>query len=155
MEEEETIMRTLSQLNIKDLQGAKAPSTERPVLPAGEYNAKFMGVTEEETYSYFKLQINNETYNFFYNLYLKDSEDLDANILNWIKSLATITTDDSTSLLAIVNSAIGSTYKIKIYNYVSKTGKNAGKTQHAIDYKVAPQIQAVQTVETEELDLPF
>ncbi len=124
------------------------------VLPPGQYVAKVLGFTEEEAYQFVSLEINKKKYNFFYNYYLRGTQDLDGTLLNWIKALATIPVKDDTSLLAIANSAIGSSYKITIYNYVSKTGKNAGKTQHSISFKDKPVLETT-TIEAEEVELPF
>lgn len=143
---------SLTNLNVKDIKNAKTQGGYvDEILPAGDYSAKFLGYTEEETYSFFKLVINGKNYNMFYNLLLRDSSDIDANVLNWIKGLATITVTDDTSFTDILQSAVGCTYKINIYNYTSKSGKNAGKTQHAINFKQLPVIQNVE-IEEEELD---
>jgi hypothetical protein len=124
------------------------------VLPPGTYIAKVLGFTEEEAYQYVSLEINKKKFNFFYNYYLRNTTDLDGNLINWIKALATIPVKDNTTLLEIANSAIGSSYKISIYNYVSKTGKNAGKTQHGITFKDKPVLETT-TIESEEVELPF
>lgn len=146
---------TLKDILLKDAAAAKVPEgLNTEALPAGTYVAKILGFTEEETYQFISVEIDKKKYNFFYNYYLKDTTDLDANLINWIKGLATIQVTENTSLLEIANSSIGSSYKIVIYNYVSKAGKNAGKTQHAISFKDLPVIETV-TVETEEVVLPF
>lgn len=146
---------TLKDILLKDAADAKVPEgLNTEALPAGTYVAKILGFTEEETYQFISVEIDKKKYNFFYNYYLKDTTDLDANLINWIKGLATIQVTENTSLLEIANSAIGSSYKIVVYNYVSKAGKNAGKTQHAISFKDLPIIETV-TVETEEIQLPF
>lgn len=149
---------SLKDILLKDLSSAKVPEgLSQEVLPAGEYSAKVIGFTEEETYQYVTLEINKKKFNFFYNYFIKDSTDLDANLINWIKALATIPVTDNTTLLEIANSAIGSTYKITIYNYTSKSGKNAGKQQHAIRFSTLPVIDLVniQEEEVEVGDLPF
>lgn len=149
---------SLKDVLLKDLATAKAPEgATTEILPAGEYRAKVIGFVEEETYQYVTLEINKKRYNFFYNYFIKDTTDLDANLINWIKALATIPVDDSTSLLTIANSALGNTYKITIYNYVSKSGKNAGKQQHAIRFGTLPVLDNTTITEEviETLDLPF
>jgi hypothetical protein len=146
---------TLKDILLKDAANAKVPEgTNQETLPAGTYVAKVLGFVEEESYQYITVEIDKKKYNFFYNYYIKDTTDLDANLINWIKGLSTIQVTDETSLLAIANSAIGSSYKIVVYNYVSKTGKNAGKQQHAISFKDLPTIETV-TIESEEVELPF
>jgi len=149
---------SLKDVLLKDLATAKAPEgANTEILPAGEYRAKILGFVEEETYQYVSVEINKKKYNFFYNYFIKDTTDLDANLINWIKALATIPVDDNTSLLTIANSALGNTYKITIYNYVSKSGKNAGKQQHAIRFGTLPVIDNTNITEEviETLDLPF
>jgi hypothetical protein len=37
---------------------------------------------------------------------------------------------------------------------VSKTGKNAGKTQHGISFKDKPVLETT-TIQTEQVELPF
>lgn len=144
----------LKDILLKDVANAKSPEFNNEVLAPGKYVAKILGFTEEETYQYISMEINKKKYNFFYNYFLKDSTDLNADLINWIKALATIPVNENTSLLEIANSSIGCSYTIVIYNYVSKTGKNAGKTQHAISFKDVPVIENVQ-IETEEVELPF
>jgi len=149
---------SLKDVLLKDLATAKTPEgANTEILPAGEYRAKILGFVEEETYQYVSVEINKKKYNFFYNYFIKDTTDLDANLINWIKALATIPVDENTTLLAIANSAIGNTYKITVYNYTSKSGKNAGKQQHAIRFGTLPVIDNVNiTEEVVELpDLPF
>lgn len=124
------------------------------VLPAGNYNFKLLGFTEEETYNAITFEYQNKKYNFFYNLFQKNSDQLDLDTLNWFKGLATIPIKDDTTLLEIANSAINCTYNVKIYNYVSKSGKNAGKKQMAIDFTFTPTL-ATADVTTEEMDLPY
>lgn len=146
---------SLKDILVKDLANAKQPEGyATDILPSGTYSAKIIGFTEEDTYQYVTVEINKKRYNFFYNYFIRNTTDLNADVINWIKALATIQVTDNTTMLEIANSAIGSTYKIEIYNYVSKTGKNAGKTQHAISFKTLPVIETV-TIETEELELPF
>lgn len=145
---------SLKDILLKDLATAKTPEgAVQEILPAGEYKAKVLGFVEEETYQYVTLEINKKKFNFFYNYYLKDSTDLDANLIKWIQALATITVSDKTTLLEIANSAIGSTYKITVYNYTSRSGKNAGKQQHAIRFSALPVIET-GTVEEEIVELP-
>jgi hypothetical protein len=147
-------MPTLQDILLKDAENAKIQDFESEVLAPGEYTAKIIGFVEEETYQYVTVEIDKKRYNLFYNYYLYGTTDLDGNLINWIKALATIPTTAQTSLLEIANSAIGSSYKITVYNYIGKSGKNAGKTQHAISFRDAPVIQTV-TITEEELDLPF
>lgn len=146
---------SLKDILIKDANTAKTQGgIVNEVLPPGTYLAKVLGFTEEEAYQYVSVEINKKKFNFFYNYYLRNTTDLDANLISWIKSLATVPVKDSTSLLEIANSAIGSTFKITIYNYISKTGKNAGKTQHAVSFKDKPVLETT-TIETEQVELPF
>lgn len=146
---------SLKDILIKDANTAKTQGgIVNEVLPPGTYLAKILGFTEEEAYQYVSVEINKKKFNFFYNYYLRNTTDLDASLINWIKALATIPVKDETSLLEIANSAIGSTFKVTIYNYVSKTGKNAGKTQHAISFKDKPVLETT-TIETEQVELPF
>ena len=147
-------MPTLQDILLQDKANAKTQDFEQEVLAPGEYVGKIIAFVEEEAYQYITIEIDKKRYNFFYNYYLYGTTDLDANLIDWIKGLATIPTTEKTSLLEIANSSIGSSYKITIYNYVSKSGKNAGKTQHAISFRDAPEIQTV-TIEEEDLDLPF
>jgi hypothetical protein len=146
---------SLKDILIKDANTAKTQGgIVNEVLPPGTYLAKVLGFTEEEAYQFVSVEINKKKFNFFYNYYLRNTTDLDASLINWIKALATIPVKESTSLLEIANSAIGSTFKVTIYNYVSKTGKNAGKTQHAISFKDKPVLETT-TIETEQVELPF
>jgi hypothetical protein len=146
---------SLKDILIKDANTAKTQGgIVNEVLAPGNYVAKVLGFTEEEAYQFVSLEINKKKFNFFYNYYLRNTTDLDASLINWIKALATIPVKESTSLLEIANSAIGSSFKITIYNYVSKTGKNAGKTQHAISFKDKPVLETT-TIETEQVELPF
>lgn len=144
----------LKDILLKDIENAKSPEFNTEVIPAGKHVAKVLAFVEEETYQYVSLEINKKKANFFYNYFLKDSTDLNADVINWIKALATIPVDENTSLLEIANSAIGSSYTITVYNYVSKTGKNAGKTQHAIQFRALPVYETVE-ITTEEVVLPF
>ena len=146
--------RNLANITIADLGSAQSQSNEKPIVPAGTHTAKVLGFTEEENYNYVSLEINGVRHNFFYNYFLKDSDVFNADVLNWIIGLATIPVDENTSLIDITNSAIGSSFKIEIYNYTAKTGKNAGKMQHAIDYKVKPELVVVE-ITTEEFELPY
>jgi hypothetical protein len=148
---------SLKDILVADAAKAKASQGgyEEIILTPGKYTAKVLGFTEEETYQYMSLQINGRKHNFFYNYYNYGTQDLNKQLIDWIQSLATIPVTPKTSLLEIVNSAIGSSYNIDIYNYVSKSGKNEGKTQHAINFKVSPELETV-IIETETLeDLPF
>jgi hypothetical protein len=146
---------SLKDILIKDANNAKeAGGIVNEVLAPGQYIAKVLGFTEEEAYQFVSLEINKRKFNFFYNYYLRNTKDLDASLINWIKALATIPVKDTTSLLEIANSAIGSSFKVTIYNYVSKTGKNAGKTQHALSFKDKPVLETT-TIEAEEVELPF
>lgn len=147
---------SLKDILSKDASTAKvaAGNIVNEVLAPGTYLAKVLGFTEEENYQYVSLEINKKKFNFFYNYYLRGTTDLDGNLINWIKALATIPVKEDTTLLEIANSAIGSTFKVTIYNYVSKTGKNAGKTQHALSFKDKPVLETT-TIESEEVELPF
>jgi len=147
---------SLKDILMSDAANAKTQGYENEILPAGEYVAKVLGFTEEDTYQYVSLEINKKRFNFFYNYYIKDTTDLDANLINWIKGLATIQVVDTTSLLDITNSAIGSSYKVTVYNYVPKNGKNAGKQQHALSFRDVPTIETVTVdIAEEEFDLPY
>lgn len=149
----ELLRKTLKDILVEDAANAKTISNNE-ILAPGTYIAKLIGFTEEDTYQYVTFQINKKNYNFFYNYYIKDTNDLDGNLIKWLQALATCTVTDKTSMLEIVNSAIGTSYKISIYNYVSKAGKNAGKSQHAISFKDVPVIESV-TIEVEDDELPF
>lgn len=146
--------RNLANISVKDLEGAESVSMEKPVLPAGMHKAKVLAFVEEETYNYVSLEVDGVKYNFFYDYFLRDTDKFNADVLSWIISLATIPVTDDTSLIDITNSAIGSTYEIEIYNYTPKTGKNAGKPQHAIQYKTKPELTVVE-IQTEDFELPF
>ena len=146
---------SLKDILIEDVKNAKTPEGGNyEVLAPGEYSAKVLGFTEEDTYQYITLEIDKKKHNFFYNYYIYNTTDLNAELINWIRALATIPVTEKTTLLEIANSAIGSTYKITVYNYTSKSGKNAGKTQHAISFKDLPEVQTA-VIEEEELELPF
>lgn len=156
----------LASILVQDEKTAKSSEFVSKVCPAGVHDAKFITFVEEDTYQYFTFEIDGDQYNFFYNYYLKDSTDLNLDLIEWIKNLATIQYTDTTPLIDIVNSAIGSTFKITTYNYTSKTGKNAGKQQHAISFRDVPVIQAVNVIsggtttntssdDDEEIDLPI
>ena len=86
--------------------------------------------------------------------FIKDTDKFDSDVLSWIIGLATIPVDDNTSLIDISNSAIGSSYKIEIYNYTPKTGKNAGKPQHGIQFSTKPELVVVE-ITSEEFVLPY
>jgi len=145
---------SLKDILLKDLAIAKTPEgISQEILPEGEYKAKILGFVEEETYQYITIEVNKKKYNMFYNYFIKDTTDLDANLINWIKALATIPVSDETTLLEIANSAVGNTYKITVYNYISKSGKNAGKQQHAIRFGTLPVIETA-TIEEEVVELP-
>lgn len=146
--------RNLANITMRDLGSAKTQTRESIVLPPGKHVAKVLGFVEEENYNYVSLEINGVKHNFFYNYFLKDTDVFNADVLNWIIKLATIPVTDETPLIEITNSAIGSSYTIEIYNYTPKTGKNAGKTQHGIQFSTAPELTVVE-IETEELELPF
>ena len=153
--EHNMIKPSLKDILSKDANTAKTQGgIVNEVLPPGSYVAKVLGFTEEEAYQFVSLEINKKKFNFFYNYYLRNTTDLDASLINWIKALATIPVKETTSLLEIANSSIGSSFKVTIYNYVSKTGKNAGKTQHAISFKDKPVLETT-TIETEQVELPF
>ena len=85
---------------------------------------------------------------------MKDTDVFNADVLNWIIGLSTIPVSDKTSLLDITNSSIGSSYKIEIYNYTPKTGKNAGKPQHGIQFSTKPELVVVE-IGTEDFVLPY
>ena len=146
-------MVSLNDILVSDIANAKTGINDE-ILPAGTYVAKVLNFTEEEHYNYIALEINKKRFNFFYNYYLRDTTDLDANLLNWLKALATIPVNEKTNFQDITNSAIGSSYRIEIYNYTSKSGKNTGKEQHAINFKTLPTLETVE-IEEEELELPF
>lgn len=148
------INRNLANITIKDLAGAETKNMEKPILPAGTHVAKVLGFTEEENYNYVSLEVNGVKYNFFYNYFLRDTDKFDADVLNWIIGLSTIPVQEDTSLIDVTNSALGSSYKIEIYNYTPKTGKNAGKPQHGIQFRTKPELVVVE-VETEEFELPY
>lgn len=146
----------LKDILIKDAKGAKAPKGFPDPLAPGEYNAKIIGFTEEDTYNYLTVNIDSTNRNYFYDYYIYGTTDLNLNVINWFKALATIPITENTNLLDIANSAIGSTYIISIYNYTGKRGKNKGKVMEAIDFKELPVINT-QIIETEEIEdsLPF
>lgn len=146
--------RNLSNITIADLGTAQTQTHEQPILEAGTYTAKVLAFVEEENYNYVSLEINNVKYNFFYNYFLRDTDVFNADVLNWIIGLATFPVTDDTSLIDITNSAIGSSYVIEIYNYTPKSGKNAGKPQHAIQFKTRPELTTVE-IQSEEFTLPF
>lgn len=149
-------MVNLSKILAGDVKNAKT-GFKNEVLEPGTYVGKLLGFTEEDNYQFVTFLINGSKYNFFYNYFIYDTQDLDANLINWITKLATIPVDAKTSLLEIANSAVGSSYKIEIYNYTSKSGKNAGKAQHSIRFSTMP-IKEEVVIETEEIsieDLPF
>jgi hypothetical protein len=146
---------SLKDILIKDANTAKTQGgIVNEVLAPGTYVAKVLGFTEEESYQFVSVEINKKKFNFFYNYYLRGTTELDGTLIQWIKALATIPVKDTTSLLEIANSAIGSSFKVTIYNYVSKTGKNAGKTQHGISFKDKPVLETT-TIQTEQVELPF
>lgn len=146
--------RNLANITMADLGTAQTRNMDKPIVPAGMHVAKVLGFTEEENYNYVSLEIDGVKHNFFYNYFLKDTDTFDADVLQWIIGLATIPVEESTSLIEISNSAIGSSYEIEIYNYTPKTGKNAGKPQHGIQFSTKPKLTVV-TVETEEYELPY
>lgn len=145
---------SLKDILLKDAANAKTQEFVTEVLDAGDYVAKVLGFTEEDTYQYITLEIDGKKHNFFYDYFIYGTQDLNADVINWIKHLATCPIDENTSLLTIANSAIGFSYKIEIYNYTSKKGKNAGKKQHAIQFRTLP-IQETVAVVSEEIELPF
>jgi hypothetical protein len=149
---------SLQDILVADAANAKTTDYVQETLDPGKYQAQILEFVEEDTYQYVSVMINKKKYNFFYNYYIRDTTDLNADTINWIKALATISTDDKTTLLEIANSAIGSTYEIEVYNYVSKSGKNAGKKQHAINFRYLPvrgtaEVGALDDIEEDEL--PF
>lgn len=146
--------RNLSNITIADLGTAQTKTVEKPIVPAGIHTFKVLGFVEEETYNYVSLELNGVKHNFFYNYFLKDTDTFDADVLNWIVGLSTITVTENTSLIDITNSAIGSSYEIEIYNYTPKTGKNAGKPQHGIQFSTTPKLVTVE-IESEEFVLPY
>lgn len=146
--------RNLANITMADLGSAQTRNVERPIVPAGMHVAKVLGFVEEENYNYVSLEINGVKHNFFYNYFLRDTDTFDADVLNWIVGLSTIAVNDQTSLIDITNSAIGSSYEIEIYNYTPKTGKNAGKPQHGIQFSTTPKLTVVE-IESEEFELPF
>ena len=146
--------RNLANITIADLGAAQTKNVEKPIVPAGMHTAKVLGFVEEENYNYVSLEINGVKHNFFYNYFLRDTDVFDADVLGWIIGLSTIPVAEDTSLIDITNSAIGSSYKIEIYNYVPKTGKNAGKPQHGIQFSTKPELVVVE-ISTEEFTLPY
>lgn len=148
------INRNLANITINDLAGAETRNTEKPIVPPGVHVAKVLGFVEEENYNYVSLEINGVKQNFFYNYFIKDTDKFDADVLQWIISLATIPVKENTPLISITNSAIGSSYKVEVYNYTPKTGKNAGKPQHGIRFSTKPELVVVE-VQTEEFVLPY
>lgn len=146
--------RNLANITIADLGAAQTKNTERPIVPAGIHTAKVLGFVEEENYNYVSLEIDGVKHNFFYNYFLRDTDVFDADVLNWIIGLSTIPVTESTSLIDITNSAIGSSYKIEIYNYTPKSGKNAGKPQHGIQFSTKPELVVVE-ITSEEFVLPY
>lgn len=146
--------RNLANITIADLGNAQSKVVERPIVPAGVHVFKVLGFVEEETYNYVSLELDGVKHNFFYNYFLKDTDTFDADVLNWIVGLSTIAVTENTSLIDITNSAIGSSYEIEIYNYTPKTGKNAGKPQHAIQFSTTPKLTVVE-IESEEFVLPY
>lgn len=148
------INRNLANITINDLAGAETRNMDKPIVPPGIHVAKVLGFVEEENYNYVSLEINGVKQNFFYNYFIKDTDKFDADVLQWIINLSTIPVKEDTPLIAVTNSAIGSSYKIEIYNYTPKTGKNAGKTQHGIRFSTKPELVVVE-VQTEEFVLPY
>lgn len=149
------MQKSLKDILVKDLEIAKKPAGgDFEILPPGEYVAKVIGFTEEENYQYITVEINKKRYNFFYNYFNYGTQDLNYYLIDWIKSLSTVPMTENMSLLEIANSSIGNSYKITIYNYTGKVGKNAGKVQHALDFKVKPELQIVDII-TEEVELPY
>lgn len=146
--------RNLANITIADLGAAQTRNVEKPIVPAGMHTAKVLGFVEEENYNYVSLEIEGVKHNFFYNYFLKDTDVFDADVLNWIIGLSTIPVTETTSLIDITNSAIGSSYKIEIYNYTPKTGKNAGKVQHGIQFSTKPELVVVE-ITSEEFVLPY
>lgn len=146
--------RNLANITIADLGDAQTRNVEKPIVPAGMHTAKVLGFVEEENYNYVSLEIEGVKHNFFYNYFLRDTDVFDADVLNWIIGLSTIPVTESTSLIDITNSAIGSSYKIEIYNYTPKTGKNAGKLQHGIQFSTKPELVVVE-ITSEEFVLPY
>lgn len=147
--------RSLNNITVADLGSAKQrENTGFTVCPPGVHVAKLLSFNEEENYNYVSLEIDGKKFNFFYNYFVRGTSDLDADVLNWIISLSTIPTTDTTSLTEITNSAIGNSYKIEVYNYTSKTGKSAGKLQHAIQFSTKPELVVVE-IEEEEFTLPY
>ena len=148
------INRNLANITINDLAGAETRNMDKPIVPPGIHVAKVLGFVEEENYNYVSLEINGVKQNFFYNYFIKDTDKFDADVLQWIISLATIPVKENTPLISITNSAIGSSYKVEVYNYTPKTGKNAGKPQHGIRFSTKPELVVVE-VQTEEFVLPY
>lgn len=156
MQEQTKGLKSLKDILLKDASTAKSSQTTIEALPAGVYTGKLLGITEEEKYSYITLEINKVKRNYFYNIYLRNSDDLNADVFNWLQSLATVAVTEQTSLLEIINSAIGFSFEIKIYNYVSKSSKDVGKTKDAIDFTVLPKLVSVGAIQEEVIeDLPF
>lgn len=147
--------RNLSNITAADLKSAgKQERGNFGILSPGKHVAKVLTFVEEDHYNYVSVEVAGKKYNFFYNYFLKDTTTFDADVLNWIIGLATVPVTDTTSLIEITNSAIGHSYEIEIYNYTPKSGKNAGKPQHGIQYSVAPK-EVVATVEEEDFEFPY
>lgn len=148
------MLKSLKDIRVQDTADAKTPNGIPPTLAPGEYDAKILQFVEEDNYNYISMEIAKKRYNMFYDYYLRDSTDLNKEVLDWLKALATIPVKNDTTMLEIANSAIGSTYKITVYNYTSKSGKNKGNAQHAISFRDLPVLQET-LIETEEAELPF
>jgi|LGOV01.1.fsa_nt_gb hypothetical protein len=147
---------SLQDILVEDAKNAKSSDFIQDTLAPGKYQIQVLEFVEEDTYQYISTIVNKKKYNFFYNYYLKDSTDLNADTINFIKALATVAVTAKTTLLEIANSAIGSTYEVEIYNYVSKSGKNKGKTMHNINYRALPIRTTTQVnIDVVEDDLPF
>ena len=145
---------TLKDILIDDAVSAKTPENGSELLTPGDYVGKIISFVEEETYSGIKMEVNKKPYLFFYNWTIRDTNDLNAEVIAWMTALATIPTPTGTSMLAITNSAIGNSYRFRVYNYKAKTGKNVGKDQHAISFRDLPVIETQNIIE-EEVVLPF
>ena len=65
---------SLKDILLEDTKNAKVPEgPAQDVLPPGDYRAKVISFTEEDTYQYMVLEMNKEKYNFIYRYYIKDT----------------------------------------------------------------------------------
>ena len=147
----------LSNITVNDIANAKSNEFAGfAVCPAGMHDFKILNFNETDGFNQIEVQEGTTKYRFFYNYCLRGTDQLDADLLNWMKSLATIPVQPNTTFQEITNSAIGRTYKIETYTYTSKSGKNAGKEVAAIQWKTLPEPVIINDVtEIAEQELPF